>query len=47
MVWQLQIDFSIPFELTPTLEELTLTLLNFGTTDIPYTVYKLKKNRRL
>ena len=47
MVWQLQIDFSIPYELTPTYEEINWTVLNYGMIDIPYTVYELKKNRRL
>lgn len=47
MVWQLQIDFSFPYELTPTYEEIDWTILNYGVIDIPYTEYKLKKNRRL
>lgn len=47
MVWQLLIDFTISYELTPTYEEINWTILNYGVIDIPYTEYKPKKNRRL
>lgn len=46
MAWQLKIDFTIPYELTPTYEEINWTILNYGETDIPFTEYKQKKNKK-
>lgn len=46
MVLQLQIDFSIPYELTPTLEEINYTLLNYGVLDVPCTEIKEKKRKK-
>lgn len=46
MVIQLQIDFSIPFELTPTKEEIDYTVLTYGVFDVPDTEVKIKRKKK-
>ena len=46
MVIQLLIDFLIPYDLTPTLDEINYTMLNYGVLDVPCSEVKEKKRKK-
>lgn len=43
---QLQIDFLLPYELTPTKEDIMYEFLLTGNFSAPFTIIEFKKNRK-